>query len=221
MSENKYDGKTYYKGFNADMTCRGFQFEEGGEYEEAEAILCNSGFHACELPHAVFGHYNPGESVFHKVELGSVSTGTEDDSKRVGTQIRIGANIDVKGIVRIAVSAFFDWFGFDKKIEKAKEATDNNAGDCGAANAGNYGAARAGRESKITVGKYSVAYGAGKACKVSGGLHSILALAVVDDDGEIIGIAHEAVDGERIKENTFYTLVNGQFTECEKTENDE
>ena len=35
-----------YKGFNKDMTCRGFQFEEGKTYEEKEARLCEKGFHA-------------------------------------------------------------------------------------------------------------------------------------------------------------------------------
>lgn len=33
-----------YKGFNKDMTCRGFQYEIGKTYETDEADLCNSGF---------------------------------------------------------------------------------------------------------------------------------------------------------------------------------
>lgn len=41
---------TSYKGFNKDMTCRGFQYEEGKEYEEDRAEACNFGFHACEYP---------------------------------------------------------------------------------------------------------------------------------------------------------------------------
>lgn len=39
-----------YKGFNKDMTCRGFQYEEGKEYEESNALVCENGFHACEYP---------------------------------------------------------------------------------------------------------------------------------------------------------------------------
>lgn len=42
--------KMYYKGFNKDMTCKGFQYEEGKEYHEEEAIVCRKGFHACEYP---------------------------------------------------------------------------------------------------------------------------------------------------------------------------
>ena len=39
-----------YKAFNQDMTCRGFQYEEGKTYElpeGQEAELCERGFHAC------------------------------------------------------------------------------------------------------------------------------------------------------------------------------
>ena len=48
-----------YKGFNPDLTCRGFQYEVGKEYEEENAKSCNSGFHFCENPFDVFGYYAP------------------------------------------------------------------------------------------------------------------------------------------------------------------
>ena len=86
-----------YKGFNKDMTCRGFQFEEGKEYEEERAELCRSGFHACERPLDVFGYYAPAESVYHEVELEKVDKKRGvDDTKVSAKKIKIGAAIDVK-----------------------------------------------------------------------------------------------------------------------------
>ena len=38
-----------YKGFNKDLTCRGFQYEIGKEYEHTGKIeLCKGGFHFCQ-----------------------------------------------------------------------------------------------------------------------------------------------------------------------------
>lgn len=34
-----------YKGFDEDMTCKGFQYEEGKSYEKKEKIVCENGFH--------------------------------------------------------------------------------------------------------------------------------------------------------------------------------
>ena len=73
-----------YKGFNKDMTCRGFKFEEGKEYHEDSAVLCDCGFHACEAPLDCFGYYSPAESVYHEVELDEVSDERESDSKICG-----------------------------------------------------------------------------------------------------------------------------------------
>lgn len=56
-----------YKGFNKDMTCRGFQFEEGKSYEEKEVKLCSKGFHACENPIDCLNYYRPSNSVYHEV----------------------------------------------------------------------------------------------------------------------------------------------------------
>lgn len=55
-----------FKGFNKDLTCRGFQYEEGKEFHTEKADCCNEGFHACEYPLDCFGYYNPAESVFHE-----------------------------------------------------------------------------------------------------------------------------------------------------------
>lgn len=73
----------YYKGFNKDLTCRGFQYEIGKEYTEEKADLCNSGFHACEHPLDVFGYYPPAGSRFCEVELDEVCDKTDNDTKKV------------------------------------------------------------------------------------------------------------------------------------------
>ena len=88
-----------YKGFDKNMQCRGFQFEEGKTYETEDAKLCESGFHACTDPLDVFKYYSPDTSVYHEVELDDVSKESSDDSKVCGKKITIGARIGIKGIV--------------------------------------------------------------------------------------------------------------------------
>ena len=110
-----------FKGFDKDLKCRGFQYEVGKSYEEEEAKICNKGFHFCENPHDVFNYYYPGEgNKFCEIEADNVSEErSEDDSKRVSKKIKIKAEISVFHICKIAVSTFFENFGFTKKIESA------------------------------------------------------------------------------------------------------
>lgn len=75
-----------YKGFNKDMTCSGFQYEECKEYEEETADACHSGFHACEYPLDCLGYYSPNESVYHEVEQSGEFDRVEDDSKVASTK---------------------------------------------------------------------------------------------------------------------------------------
>ena len=87
-----------YKGFNADMTCRDFQYEEGKTYEfDGEPKLCECGFHACLNLGGVFNHYSGRineEIVVCEVELeGVTEEHTEFDSKVVAGKITIGKRI--------------------------------------------------------------------------------------------------------------------------------
>ena len=97
-----------YKGFNRDMTCRGFQFEEGKTYEhQGDVKLCESGFHACEDPVDCMRYYDPCESVYHEVELDGVSGKRKEDTKIVGKKIRIGARMSIKSIVKASIDFVF------------------------------------------------------------------------------------------------------------------
>ena len=47
-----------YKAFNSDLTCKGFQYEVGKEYQHKGALeLCESGFHACPKIVNCFNYY--------------------------------------------------------------------------------------------------------------------------------------------------------------------
>ena len=92
-----------YKGFDKNMQCRGFQFEEGKTYEEDRAVLCKAGFHACENPIDIFRYYAPGKSIFHEVELEDVSEMRGKDSKVCGKKIKIGAEISLRDMIRAGV----------------------------------------------------------------------------------------------------------------------
>ena len=90
-----------FKGFNKDMTCKGFLYEEGKEYKEDKAVVCSSGFHACEYPLDVFAYYDPAKSVFCEVEQSGELSRNSDDSKVSSTKIKIGASITLICGVRI------------------------------------------------------------------------------------------------------------------------
>ena len=90
-----------FKGFNKDMTCRGFQYEEGKEYQENTAEACKTGFHACAHPLDCFGYYAPNKSVYHEVEQGGVLSKHDDDIKVASTKIKIGGEIGIPGLVKL------------------------------------------------------------------------------------------------------------------------
>ena len=92
-----------YKAFNKDMTCRGFQFEEGKEYYEDKAELCKSGFHACLNPLDCWTYYDMFDSEIHEVELDEVSSERGKDTKVCGKKIKIGAKLSLRNIISASI----------------------------------------------------------------------------------------------------------------------
>ena len=85
-------------------------------------------------------------------------------------------------------------------------AATNTGNQSAATNTGYYSAATAS-------GKNSVAVAWGYAGKAKGAKGCYLVLAEYTEDGELSSAKMEKVDGERIKEDTFYTMKNGEFVE--------
>ncbi|MDI6809388.1 MAG: hypothetical protein QME66_10455 [Candidatus Eisenbacteria bacterium] len=78
-----------YKGFDGNFRCQDFQFEVGKTYEYSGNIeLCESGFHFCESPLAVFSYYFL-DARFAEIEAEDVSEKRDMDGKRVCKKITI------------------------------------------------------------------------------------------------------------------------------------
>ncbi len=148
-----------YKGFNKDMTCRGFQYEIGKEYETDAADLCRIGFHACENPLDCFSHYAPGNSRYCEVEIEDNGQRSSEDSKVVGKKIKIGAELSTEQICKLH---------FEYVRSRCDPAKTNAAGDRKSASAGRYGSASAGRYGSASAGEYGSA-SAGKFGSASAG----------------------------------------------------
>ena len=208
-----------YKGFNKNMTCRDFQYEEGKEYETDKAEACECGFHACEYPLDVFSYYPPGTSVYHKVEQSGYFDKSDSD-KVASTKIKIGARIDIAGIVKAAISYIKERITNENNAEPGKAAT---AGSYGAATAGYKGAATAGASGAATSrgksasGENGISVARGNGVKVKGGLGAILVIAEeCSDNYEIKDWLAVVVDGVNVKADTWYELKDGELIECKE-----
>ena len=208
-----------YKAFDKDLSCRGFKYEVGKEYEETGYIkVCEKGFHACPYPLDVFGYYPPAGARFCEVE----QSGKIDDSesnKVCSSKIRIGAELDIRGLVKAAVSYVKERCTNECNAEPGKPAT---AGNYGAATAGNRGAATAGdrgaatARGKASTGSNGLSVARGKNVQVKGGIGAILVIAEERDDTyDIVDWKAVAVDGEVVKADTWYRLENGELVEVD------
>ena len=208
-----------YKGFNSDMTCRGFQYKEGGKFKTDSVSVCHFGFHACEHPLDCLGYYAPGDgSVYHEVELGGKIDKDSEDSKVAATEIKIGARLSIAGLVKAAID-----YTMSKVKPEAKADEDNGAasatgyngaasatGDNGAASATGYkGAASAGHETAI-----AVAWGIEGRAKGVKGSHIVLAdWRFLSDGWKFHGAKMLRIDDEAFKADTWYSFRNGEIVE--------
>lgn len=216
-----------YKAFDKDLSCRGFKYEVGKEYEETGYIkACEKGFHACPYPLDVFSYYAPAGSRFCEVEQSGKIDDSESD-KVCSSKIRIGAELDIRGLVKAAVSYVKERCTNECNAEPGKPAT---AGNYGAATAGYRGVATAGYRGAATAGDRGAATARGKAStgsnglsvargrnvQAKGGIGAILVIAEERDDTyDIVDWKAVAVDGEVVKADTWYRLENGELVEVD------
>ena len=211
---------TGFKGFDKDLKCRDYQYEVGKEFEEEGKIeACSNGFHFCENPFDVLGYYPPstekGSSRYCIVKGSGNIDRDGDDTKVACSKLHISAEIGLKGIIEAGVKFILDKVNW-------KDNKESNTGDYSAAtNTGNQSAAtNTGDYSAAEVtGKESIAIVTGKDSKAKGGIGCWI---VLTERGEwddnvypIKEVKAVRVDGEIIKPDTYYKLINGEVIPCE------
>ena len=197
-------------------------------------------------PLNVFRFYPPSingkKSRYCEVEVGG--NRLHDDEKVAGSIIKVGAEIGIPGLIKAHFAWVKAHITNENNAEEGKAATAGDsgaatagyrgaatAGDSGAATAGDSGAATAGSYGAATAGSYGAATSRGKSASgkeglsvargnnvmVKGGLGAVLVIAEENDnDYSIKAWKAELVDGERIKADTWYHLVDGEFKEVEE-----
>jgi len=100
--------KKYYKAFDKNLQCRGFQYEVGKTYtHEGDISICESGFHSCENPFDVLDYYDLTNSRFCEVSIdGEIKTHAED-SKVVSQIISIDKELNLNEFIA-ACTDFID-----------------------------------------------------------------------------------------------------------------
>ncbi|MDA8440517.1 MAG: hypothetical protein M0Z51_16885 [Propionibacterium sp.] len=225
-----------FKGFDADLKCRGFQYAEGASFtHDGPVSICNSGFHAVTLPLDVLSYYPAPKSIYREVELEGVTAKTGGDSKVAGRKITVGASVNLAGIVKAHVEAIWT------QVKKPSEKTEATTGDSAhAATTGDYAhAATTGYSAHAaTTGDYANAATTGRYANASttgysddvrasvadegaiaavlgrgaarGAIGCWLVLTERDDGWNILGVKAVPVDGKKVKADTFYTLRGGK-----------
>ena len=220
------DKITAYKAFDADMSCRGFQYEVGKTYmHEGDVSLCESGFHACLVPFDCWSYYG-NSNTFARATLDGVADEIQNDSKRVASMITIEATLSLPEWVQAQVDAVLSLCG------KAEGALSKGGGECAAATGYSGHAAATGRSGHAAATGYSghaaatgdyghaaaegdnsIAASLGIKGSAQGALGTWLVLAEHDNERRLIGVKTAPVDGEKIKPGTAYSLQGGEFVE--------
>ena len=221
-----------YKGFRKGLICKGKQYAENTVFEEEEAVICKNGMHFCKNPFDVIDYYGFVDENGHMNEFAEVEalaeTDTNDDKKYCTTKLKVGAKLSFAGFVKTCVD-----FVLEKTTVEMEGADENKIGSSGNyAQIGSSGDSAqigsSGDSAKIgssgyyaqidSTGEDSVICCAGNNSIAKAKKGSWITLSeweYSEEKNRIVPLCvkTEYVDGKRIKADTFYRLVKGEFKE--------
>ena len=211
-----------FKAFDPGLICRGKQYAENTDYEEAGGAICGEGMmHYCVNPFDTLNFYdlvdkNGTFSDFAEVEALDppvVGSGGKFATKK----LHIGAKLNFAGFVKACID--YTKEQTINNMPKSYIATGDSAQIGSSGNSAKIGSS--GNSAQIdSSGEDSVICCAGNGSAVKAKAGSWITLAeweYSDEKGRYIPhcVKTEYVDGEKIKADTWYRLKNGKFVEAE------
>ena len=224
-----------YKAFEKGMICKGKQYAENTVFEEDTAEICKSGMHFCINPLDVLNYYpliddNGDLSEFAEVE--SLDEPITDDGEKYCTKkLKVCAKLSLAGFIKSSFEFIKESCKINnEKIKKGKKDFSKLAasgdrsklaasGDFSqlAASGDRSKLAASGDRSKLELnGLKSVGANIGVNGKIKGKKGDWIVLAEYDENILPICVKSAQIDGEKIKEDTFYQLKNGEFVEIDE-----
>ena len=200
-----------YKAFDKGMVCRGKQYAEKTVFTEDSAELCKKGMHFCENPIDCLDYYPLVDEDGNVTEFAEVSA-PDDKTETCGnksatTELHIGAKIGIDRIVKASVDIT------KKKCETYKTKNFGDSSQLAASGDGSKLAASGYGSQLAASGKNCICAAIGKNSIAKASISSWIVLAEYGKNNKVICVKAVQVDGEKIKENTFYRLKCGKFVE--------
>ena len=223
------DNLNGYKAFEPGMICKGKQYQENTDYEEEGGEICEKGMmHYCVNPFDVLNFYplvNDSGKVSDFAAVKSLEEPVSGDGGKFATKkIHIGVKLGLPGFVKACID-----YLKEETIGKAPNSTVSSGNYDQIGSSGNYAQiGSSGNSAQIgssgnydqieSSGEDSVICCAGDDSAVKAKAGSWITLAEWEYSEAKNGyvpkcVRTEYVDGERIKADTWYKLIDGKFTE--------
>ena len=206
-----------YKAFEKGLICKGKQYAENTVFEEEKAEICNSGMHFCKYPLDVFDYYpliDDKGSISEFAEVEALDECKTDNNRKYCTKkLKIGAKLNIADFIKASITATHEII--ENEVKEETKELKNNKKDKATLAGGNKATLAGGYKATLAGGKHSVMVGdcGGIAKGKKGSLIIIVEREWEDREYVIKDYVAKIVDGETIKEDTFYKLENGEFVE--------
>nr|DAH35323.1 MAG TPA: hypothetical protein [Caudoviricetes sp.] len=223
------DNLNGYKAFEPGMICKGKQYQENTDYEEEGGEICEKGMmHYCVNPFEVLNFYplvNDSGKVSDFAAVKSLEEPVSGDNGKFATKkLHIGVKLGLPGFVKACIDYLKEETIVNAPNSTVSSGDSAQIGSSGyyakIGSSGNYAKiGSSGNYAKIeSAGEDSVICCAGHGSAVNAKAGSWITLAEWEYSEAKNGcvpkcVKTEYVDGERIKADTWYKLIDGEFTE--------